>query len=54
MGQMMAQAESQGKPLPAIDGLIAATVLTHKLTLVTRDTSNLQACGVLLLNPWTA
>ncbi|SRR5258708_4969399 len=50
--QLTAQAELKGRPLPAIDGLIAATVLTHHLSLVTRDTSDLQACGVPLLNPW--
>ena len=33
-GRLMAQA---GRPLPAIDSLLAATALTHGLTLVTRN-----------------
>lgn len=39
-------------PLPLIDGLLAATALTHGLTLVTRDTARLEQTGIPLLNPW--
>lgn len=38
--------------LPAIDGLIAATVLRHRLTLVTRNEKDFADTGVDLLNPW--
>jgi len=41
-------------PLPAIDSLLAATALVHGLTLVTRDSSNLEGTGIRLLNPWEA
>ena len=39
------------RPLPFVDGLLAATALEHDLTLVTRDKA-LSGTGVLLLNPW--
>ena len=39
-------------PLPAIDGLLAATALVHDLTLVTRNTRDVARTGVRLLNPF--
>jgi toxin FitB len=51
-GEMQAQLENEGKPMPAIDGLIAATALHHQLTVVTRNTKDLEASGVALINPW--
>ncbi len=35
------------------DALIAATALTHGLTVVTRNVSDFAPTGVPLLNPWT-
>lgn len=43
---------AQGKPLPVIDCLIAATALHHDLMLVTRNASDVAATGVAILNPW--
>jgi predicted nucleic acid-binding protein len=40
------------EPVPAIDGLIAATALVHGLTVVTRNTADFARCGVALLDPW--
>jgi predicted nucleic acid-binding protein len=34
------------------DAMIAATALEHKLTVVTRNVSDFEATGVMLLNPW--
>jgi predicted nucleic acid-binding protein len=48
-GRLMAQA---GRPLPAIDGLLAATALQHDLTLVTRNSKDFADVGVRLINPW--
>ena len=39
-------------PIPVADGLLAATALVHNLTLVTRDTRDVERTGVLLLNPF--
>jgi hypothetical protein len=43
---------SAGRPLPAIDSLLAATALQHDLTLVTRNTTDFDGMGVRLVNPW--
>jgi predicted nucleic acid-binding protein len=40
------------EPLPAIDGLIAATALAHGLTLATRNVRDLLRSGVPIVNPW--
>jgi predicted nucleic acid-binding protein len=39
-------------PLPAIDGLLAATALVHDLTLVTRNVRDVESTGVRVLNPF--
>lgn len=48
-GRLQAQA---GRPIPAIDGLIAATALTHGLRLVTRNTRDFTHPGLDIINPW--
>ena len=48
-GRLMASA---GRPLPAIDGLLAATALQHDLTLVTRNTKDFAGLDLALINPW--
>lgn len=40
------------RPLPAADGLIAATAKAHDLTLVTRNVPDFLGVGVRLLNPF--
>ncbi len=41
------------RPLPAVDSLIAASALTHNLTLVTRNLSDFKDIPALdILNPW--
>ena len=37
-----------------IDSLIAATVLTHEMTLITRNVSDFLSTDVEILNPWNA
>ena len=52
-GKILATAEKNGKPLPAIDSLIAATAQVHDLTVVTRNTQDMKGSGVEVINPWT-
>jgi toxin FitB len=51
-GMLTAHAEIAGKPMPAIDSLIAATALANKMTLVTRNVSDFEAAGIEVVNPW--
>ncbi len=41
-------------PLPAVDGLLAATAQVHGLTLATRNTSDVARSGVDWINPFQA
>ncbi len=40
------------RPLPTVDALLAATALTHNLTLVTRNTQDFSFSHLKILNPW--
>jgi predicted nucleic acid-binding protein len=51
-GRVSAIAAEKGKPVPVIDGLLAATAIHHNLTLVTRNSSDVSGTGVPTLNPW--
>jgi predicted nucleic acid-binding protein len=51
-GWLTAAAERKGKPLAAIDGLLAATALEHNLTVVSRNTADFAHTHVPVLNPW--
>ena len=51
-GAIQASAEKNGTPIPSIDGLIAATGITHKMTVVTRNVADMEHSGALLFNPW--
>ena len=48
-GRLMAQA---GRPLPAIDSLLAATAIAHGMTLVTRNLKDFQHPDLQVLDPW--
>ncbi|MDZ7657149.1 MAG: type II toxin-antitoxin system VapC family toxin [Sulfurimicrobium sp.] len=49
-GRLIAAA---GRPLPAIDSLLAATALAHDLVLVTRNSRDFSGLPLQLINPWT-
>lgn len=51
-GKIQGAAERIGKPMPALDSLIAATGITHHLTVVTRNVADMKESGVALFNPW--
>jgi predicted nucleic acid-binding protein len=40
-------------PLPAYDGLIAATALVHGMTVVTRNTTDFRRVGTTAVDPWS-
>lgn len=41
-----------GDPLPVVDGLLAATAIVHRPTLVTRNVTDVARIGVPLLDPF--
>lgn len=49
-GQLRAEA---GRPVSAIDGLIAATALCHGLRVVTRNEGDFVYPGLQIVNPWS-
>lgn len=51
-GKILGKAERMGRPLPAIDALIAATAIAYDFAVVTRNTKAMKASGVELINPW--
>jgi tRNA(fMet)-specific endonuclease VapC len=51
-GKLIAQMESLGRSISAIDSLLAATALQWKYILVTRNTVHFAQTGISLLNPW--
>jgi toxin FitB len=43
-----------GRPLPAIDSLLAASAAAHDLVVATRNVSDFDLLGVVIVNPWDA
>lgn len=46
------QGSVKGHIFPAIDGLLAATALSHNLRLVTRNVRDFSSCSLEVINPW--
>ena len=53
-GTLIAGLEKKGKPMPAIDSLLAATAAELGYALVTRNTDDFEDSNIILLNPWLA
>ena len=53
-GKLTGEALTRGLTLPVIDALLAATAHRHALFVVTRNTKDLERCGVEIINPWEA
>ncbi len=51
-GEISGKAEREGAPIPVLDAQLAATALIHGMTLVTRNTGDMEPSGVPTLNPW--
>lgn len=52
-GEVTASAQKKGLHVPVSDGLIASIALRDGLHLMTRNTKDFKATGVLLINPFT-
>jgi len=52
-GEIQGQAEIVGRPMPLIDGLIAATAISNDLIVVTRNVKDMEQSGVTLFDPWS-
>lgn len=48
-GRLLASA---GRPVPAVDALLAACASRHGLTLVTRNVRDVRELGVAVVDPW--
>ncbi len=53
-GLLRGQMQQRGHTRTAADMLIAATALTHRIPLATRNVTDFEGCGIALLNPFTA
>jgi len=51
-GRLRAAREMKGRPVAQADMLIAASALVKGLTLVTRNVSDFEGCGIALLDPF--
>lgn len=51
-GELTARAQQQGRTVHVADGLIAATAVRHGLHVMTRNVSDFEPTGALLINPW--
>lgn len=52
-GTVVARSEDRGRRLEAMDVFIAATAKVHRLTLITRNTSDFESVVRDVVNPWT-
>ena len=50
-GRLLVEA---GRPVPAVDSLLAATALYHELRFVTRNTTDFAYPGLDVVDPWSA
>ncbi len=51
-GMKRGEAAATGTTLPLADSMIAATAIALGMTVVTRNSKDLQRCGALVINPW--
>ena len=52
--QLLARLRRGGRAMPIKDSLIAATALTHGLTVATRNVADFKRAGVRVTNPFTS
>jgi predicted nucleic acid-binding protein len=52
-GRLVARREALGRPMHAMDAMLAATAALHSLTFVTRNVQDFESAVTTLINPWT-
>jgi predicted nucleic acid-binding protein len=52
--RLVVDLKRKGDPVPLLDGMIAATALTHGLTGATRNTPDFRKTGVKVVDPFQA
>ena len=52
--RLRASCRAIGRPQSDLDLLIAATAVTHQLSLATRNTRHFEDTGLVLVNPWAS
>jgi toxin FitB len=52
-GELIGRLEARGRPVAALDSLIAALALHHRCSLVTRNEDDFSNMGISVINPWT-
>ena len=52
-GGMVAKSERLGRPLPAMDSLVAALAVCNSCAIATRNAAHFGGLGVPVFNPWT-
>lgn len=52
--RLVVDLKRKGDPLPLLDGMIAATALTHGLTVATRNVLDFRKTGVKVVDPFRA
>jgi predicted nucleic acid-binding protein len=50
--RLVVDLKRRGDPVPLLDGMIAATALTHGLTVATRNTQDFRKTGVQVVDPF--
>jgi predicted nucleic acid-binding protein len=51
-GELMGEAVRAGRPMSAVDGMIAAIARVHSAPLATRNVGDFRETGVVLVDPW--
>lgn len=53
--RLVVDLRKKGRPVPILDGMVAATALEHGFTVATRNVADFEATGVKLVDPfvWT-
>jgi toxin FitB len=51
-GKVQASTEMKGKPLPAIDGIIASIGIANNMIISTRNIYDMKESGAVLYDPW--